>query len=104
MASAMNQMRWNYLAATEKIEVGTEYFTVNRSAGLTLKVKVLSKSFDINQDGWPSSVEVEVLAQILTANEYLRKMCAVGSKHIVSATLLHKTPEGNPVKPFKRWY
>jgi hypothetical protein len=104
MPTSLNQMRWNYLSATKSIEVGTDYYFCNRSIGLNLKLKVISKSFHVNHEGWPSSIYVEVVQQIMTADAHQRAVYAVGTKHIVDALSLHKTPQVNPVKPFRRWY
>lgn len=105
MLSAMNEMSFRIIRATEALEVGAQYFLIDTYNQTTAKVTVLTKSTQRNAAGWPSSVEVEVVEQTEIKTPYHRMVYVIGSKHIVCATNLYKNREdANPRRRFRRRY
>jgi hypothetical protein len=78
------------IARTNEIKIGGRYFLSSFYDKDGAWVTVLSKSTKINQAGWPSSVNIEVIASV---GDHDSDYYKAGSKHTVNATNLYEKQE-----------
>lgn len=80
-------------ARTDEIEIGKVYFLSSFYDKDGAFVKVLSKSHKLNNAGWPSSVEYEVVSRYGDSYPHHEKFYAVGARGSCNASNLYEKRE-----------